>query len=145
LDSAGHGFRNTDEGLGIGHGKPDSALASPKVQPDLEVFRSEVEIRVLLNQWSGVFGFSSRDGGPEAKYFFEVVRPVVDLVQEDRPDDLVLAHIRIEMLQQRPKGFVSTNSLKKGRSEFDRGRCKRVWRGKGNGSEKTLRKGIRSG
>lgn len=71
-----------------------------------------------LDEWPGVFGFAAGDGGPKTKDLFQMIRPVVDLPEEDGSNDLMLSHVRIEVLQQGAKRLFAADTLKKGRSGF---------------------------
>lgn len=73
-----------------------------------------------LDEWPGVFGFPAGDGGPKTKDLFQMTRPVVDLPEEDGSNDLMLPHVRIEVLQQGAKRLVAADALKKGRSGWRR-------------------------
>jgi hypothetical protein len=72
----------------------------PEAKPNLKVFLFQVERHVLSNHGAAVGRRATGDGAPEIGDLFQMLGPVRDVLGEDGPEHLMLADIRIEMVQK---------------------------------------------
>lgn len=75
-------------------------MTAPQIEPRIEVRRTDPERKVALRHRPAITRRAARGTGPEIRNLFQVRRPIVNLCPKNRPNDLVLPHVGIEVAQQ---------------------------------------------
>ena len=112
--SFANSFSGGDQFLRFSGFEVSAAMAAPKIEPGFEMPFLESEGKMFLRHRPLVTKGAAGDIGPEIRDLLEVRGPVGDLSSEDRPDLMVLAHIRIEVPQQIRQALPPAQAYKKG-------------------------------
>ncbi len=96
---------------GFGAVQAGLAVALPKAEPGLEVAFLQMEVEVFEGHGAAVVSRATGDAGPEVGDFFQVGGPVVNVGGEDGADLAVLAHVGVEIAEQRADRRASADAI----------------------------------
>ena len=104
-------LRHANHFLGFGFFEMTATIERPQLQPRAKMLRFDAQIQMFHRHLAGISRRSAGQPRPERTNFFEVFRPVVNLLIENRANQRVLPHVGIKMVQQACQPVASANSL----------------------------------
>jgi hypothetical protein len=72
----------------------------------------QFQLKVFGRHVSRIAGNSTRDPSPERSDCCNVLRPIADMLIKNWPDDAMLAHVGIEVMQEQAQSLRSTETNK---------------------------------
>lgn len=107
------GFGYSDQFLRIADSEMRPAVSAPQIEPRLKMFFFQTEWNVFGRHRAAVQGRSSGRPGPEIADYFQVRRPIFDVLVEDWSNQMMLPHVGVKVTEQFHQRWASANSFEK--------------------------------